>query len=168
MKIKKSYSQDAFAPLEKKFLTGFSLIELLLVIILIGVLAGLSLPRFSQSYSQVRLKQAAQNLSAVMRYAQRRALSRQEEIQLQFNSDFTQYQLMQKIDDNFEAIEGLKGRAQIVPEGVLVESAQASIGFFPGGTMDKIRIYLSDEKGKTFTVTTRELRGSVQVFDSEI
>ncbi|MDP8266516.1 MAG: prepilin-type N-terminal cleavage/methylation domain-containing protein [Candidatus Aceula meridiana] len=154
----------------RKFFLGnaFSLIELLLVVILIGVLAGLSLPRFSQSYSQIRLEQTAYNLASMMRYAQGRALSRQEEIQLQFDSDFTRYHLMERKGDNFEVIEGRRGRAQLIPKGISIESEETTVGFSPGGAMDKVRIYLSNEKGKIFTVTTRELRGSVKVFDSEI
>lgn len=145
---------------------ALSLVELLLVILLISVLAGLSLPRFRQVYAQVRLQQTANELSQLMRYAQGRAIARQKELQIQFDSDKKSYQLMRRIPEGVKPVEGRRHRIYFIPEEIFLEIEKEKLSFFPNGTMDRVKIFLSDQSGRTFTITTKEMRGHVHVYDS--
>ena len=62
-----------FSPIS---LRGFTLIELILVVFLIAVIAAAAVPNFSRTYQQMVLRQTADDLALVMRYAQSRAISK--------------------------------------------------------------------------------------------
>ena len=68
---------------------GFTLVEILLVVMLIGLAAGLAVPNFSGSFSSLQLRETAENLGYLMRYAQSRAIIRRQPCRLEFNIDNT-------------------------------------------------------------------------------
>lgn len=57
---------------------GFSLIEMLLVMALMGLLAALIAPGISKSLSNIRLKTAAKKTAAVVRYVRNQAISQKK------------------------------------------------------------------------------------------
>lgn len=152
----------------KRHLNAFSLIELLLVVLLISVLAGISFPRFNQVYANIRLQQAVDDLSGLMRYAQGRAIARQETLQINFNTEKTAYRLMTGLVGQASPIEGRRGRIYRVPDGILLEAEHSQILFYPSGQMQRVEIFLSNTPERKFIVTTKEIRGSVHVFESHI
>jgi Tfp pilus assembly protein FimT len=135
---------------------------------LISVVAAMSLPQVKKAYESVQLKQAALNLSALMRYAQGRSASRQEDLRIEFDPDFSQYRLVKIENGEKQNIEGRMGRIFFIPQDISVECSETGISFYPSGAMDKIRIYLTSTNGRTYTISTKEIRGRVQVFEEKI
>ena len=66
---------------------GFTLIELLLVIVIVGVLAGISVPSFVRSMQGNRLRSAARTVAAAGRYARSMALLHQRPVAITFDVD---------------------------------------------------------------------------------
>lgn len=147
---------------------SFTLIELLIVVILISLIAALSLPQVKKAYESIQLKQAALDLSALMRYAQGRSISRQEHLRIQFDPDFLQYRVVKVENAEEQKIDGRMGRTFSIHPDISVESSELGISFYPSGAMDKIRVYLTGQNGRTYTISTKEIRGRVQVFERKI
>lgn len=55
---------------------GFSLMEIMVVLLVMGLIVGLVLPNIGRSLDKMRLRSEAQTLQAVMRYARSRAMTR--------------------------------------------------------------------------------------------
>ena len=147
---------------------AFTFIEILIVVILLGVVAGLSIPNLGPTYENFQLSETTKNLTYLMRYAQSRAILKGEEFQLEFDTDKTSYWLTHFVDSGDgpvkERVSGRFGRRFAVPDGVHIVSGREDVRFYPDGRMDKVRIYL-DNGRRDFTVSTQEQLGHVHVFD---
>lgn len=167
----------AFTPLEKNFLTGFTLIEILLVVLLLGVVAGLAIPNFSQLYSNLQLSETTKNVAFLMRYAQGRAIIKKKLHRFEFDTVKNQCWLMQEADANaekrdegvdFQPISGKMGQSLSLPEGITLETDKPLILFYPDGKIDKARLYLHDSRNRYFTVSTQDQFGYVQIFEGKL
>lgn len=155
---------------------SFTLIELLLVVVLLGVVAGLAVPNFSNTYVNFQLSETAKNISALMQYAQSRSIIKGVRHQMELDPSFSKYWLTQEASSSedeegtgiFERIPGRFGRMFAIPQDIAVESEDPKILFYPDGKIDKIRIYLHNKKGDYFTITTEEQAGQVQILDFKI
>ena len=58
---------------------GFTLIEVIIVVVIIGAAIGLAAPRIGKSLGKMRLKSAVRKFSAVLRYTRQMAISRKNE-----------------------------------------------------------------------------------------
>jgi len=152
---------------------SFTLIEILLVVILLGVIAGLVIPNFSNTYTRVQLKEAANNLSFLMQYAQNQAIVKKCNFQLIFDDERSKYWIVKQVDDEelnnsdleYRRISSRFGRMVNIAPQINVETELDHITFYPDGMIQKARVYLSDNKDRYFTVSTKEQTGYVQVFD---
>ena len=156
---------------------GFTLVEILLVVMLIGLAAGLAVPNFSGSFSSLQLRETAENLGYLMRYAQSRAIIRRQPCRLEFNIDNTKYWITQKGlslpsqvtgEGVFIPIAGRLGRRFDVSRDVTVERGEEFIVFHEDGKIDKARIYLHNKKGKYFTLSTEEQSGYVELYEEKV
>lgn len=64
---------------------GFTLLELLLVLTLLGLLLGIGVPAMSRQLEQVRLSRAAETLASDLRLARQLAIERQQAVYVNFS-----------------------------------------------------------------------------------
>jgi general secretion pathway protein H len=142
---------------------GFTLVELLIVLSLITIVLGLSLPHFANSLPNARLQEAARELAAMMRYASAQA-----------SIDYRDQALVVDMDSNRCTVEG-KG-TKPMPEGVRVRVIDPLLGeirqgkytmlFFPSGGSEGGTIVVFNDR-KSVSVKPDPIVGSVMVKHEE-
>mgnify|MGYP000252802508 CR=1 FL=1 len=66
--------------------SGFTLMELMIVVIVVGILTAIALPSFQSTIERRRLVGAADNLFSDLQYARSEAIKQNKEITFQFNT----------------------------------------------------------------------------------
>ena len=163
---KKKHNAEVLRP------RSFTLVELLLVVILLGLVAALAIPNFNPAFTKFQLQETGKNITYLMRYAQSRAVMTKKTHQLVFDEERSAYWLLQEREDpdgesrqSFEMVPGRYGRSFQIPKEISVEVQDQPIRFYPDGTIDKARIYVSNERKDYLTVSTLEQAGYVHLFD---
>ncbi len=151
---------------KQRLLMAFTLVELLLVIVLMGIVASLSIVRFSHFFHNVQLQESSQHMLYLMRYAQSRAIMDKKEYL--FYIDDNGYEIKQIEKNGGSSItiplKGRLGHRFSIPEGISVESSVEEIHFFPDGKMTPAQIILHDDKGHYYEISTKEQVGYINLF----
>ena len=79
--------------------SGFSLIETVMVIVIVGILAGLAIPRFD-SFFNIKLDGAVKKLVLDIRYIQQLAVARHENYAITFNTGNNTYRGYRVLDNS--------------------------------------------------------------------
>ncbi|MGH8469470.1 MAG: GspH/FimT family protein [Gammaproteobacteria bacterium] len=113
-------------------LSGFTLVELLVVLVIGGLVLSLVPPLFSQGATSVELRSAARELAAALRYARSRAINRHVESTVTVN-----------VADKRYAISGRKGTRTLPQEAdIKLDTARSqtrsvttgAFRFYPDGS----------------------------------
>lgn len=72
---------------------GFTMLELLVVIVLVGILASLSSPLFSSGVSAAEHRAAARSVAQTLRFARSEAIANRTDVGVEFNLQDRTYQL---------------------------------------------------------------------------
>jgi prepilin-type N-terminal cleavage/methylation domain-containing protein len=126
---------------------GFTLIELLLVITIITILIGTSVPSFWRTYDRIQLDNQSQNIAKVIEYVQEKAKVEQRVYKILFDQNRNRYYVE---GSEYPSIYGFAGRREvqqdketyIIPEGISVEATCEEIPFYPDGSVEKAKLIL--------------------------
>jgi len=155
--------------------TGFTLIEILLVIILLGVLLTVSIPNFQSSFKTLLLKDTANDMAALMRYAQSRSIVQKTPIEFVYDSGSATFGLYQasKTQGTPEGgqesarISDRRGKEYKVPPEIACEATAPTITFSPDGRISHGRFTLC-LKDKCLTVSTQDQSGRVLLLEGTL
>jgi len=154
---------------------AFSLLELLLVVLILSVVAGLTVPNFRKTYSNLQLKQTAKDMMYLMRYAQGRSATRARQMVLRFDEDYKKYWLedlgssagsQDGVDGSSRKFSGRLARQFKIPDEVTVEAKTQKINFLPDGTIDKQQINICDHR-RCYVLSTKEQRGNILLYRTD-
>lgn len=152
---------------------GFTLVEIILVVLILAVIASLTLPNFSRSYAQVRLRQSAQGLVDLMRYAQSRAVAHNRRVRLEFDDALSKYWLTEEAGvrtqtspEDFHRFPGRFGRDFVLPGAVGVQTDTRPLTFFPDGSIEKGQINICLDQ-RCLTISTQWQRGYVRLINPQ-
>ena len=144
---------------------GFTLLELLVVLFIVGLLAALVPPLFSGAVPGAKLKGAARDLAATLHYARSQAITRNSEIEVHLSTGSPQQYRIGK------------ERATVIPAGIKMDVVQTAepdspepehrvVKFFPDGSASETRITLAaDDRG--YRLDLNWLSGRVTIGDME-
>jgi len=121
----------------KKNVSGFTLIEIVLVVIIIGIIVAMAIPNFSRTYDNMRLKQTVDRVSYLMKYAQARAIAKSRDHRLEYDPEQKTFWVTQSSvessglteqveEEIFQRVKNRMGRKISVGEGIVVESEKSS------------------------------------------
>ena len=165
---------------------GFSLIEMMVVLILIGLSMFLATPLLSGFSKTVELKGATKKISAILRYCRSEAVNRGKVYQVLFDPDLGQVnvQPIEEKEEDQEAKdvtdvtkdqpkEQSKQRTYILPKGVDIKEVKANspqypsdyavIEFYPNGGSNGGTIRLDSKDRKGYRIKVHFLTGIVEI-----
>ncbi|MFA5363201.1 MAG: prepilin-type N-terminal cleavage/methylation domain-containing protein [Candidatus Omnitrophota bacterium] len=134
---------------------GYTFIELICVVVILGVLAGVSMPVLKNVFLGVQLESTAQELCSLMDYVRQRSLLERGIIRIHISLDKAEYWVT--ADGSTKRLKTLR-----VPSGINIESDKEEICFYPDGRIDKADIRLAVSSGKNVLLTTRGVLGGVK------
>jgi len=141
---------------------GVTLIEMVIVLAIVGLIAGISYPAASNGLETVRLSSASETVASFLNAALNRAERRQEVIQMTVSVQDNSITL-QSTDAAFE-------RKLELPEGITIQAvlpelpegdkhAPRQFIFMPGGTAPRVGIEISNRKGSRRIVRVDPMTG---------
>ncbi len=165
------------------FRAGFTLMELLLVIALIAVLAGVTVPVFRYTAQGFRIRSTASTLAETIRYARSTSVTRSVRGKLQFVSQppamalemeddplqapgtYNEIQLPHRMQDVLG--KGIK-HVDVKEKTATGFEETDTIEFFPDGRCTDTFLYLYGEDDSVHTVAVVGISGQVMLFEGEV
>ncbi len=145
---------------------GITLVELVVVMALLGLLAGLTFPSFSTGLDTVRLVSASNSLVSFFNAALNRVERRQQAVEIAISKAGNSLRL-RSVEPGFaralELPEGITIRAVLPP---LPQEEEQEVRYFllyPGGALPRIGVELASRKGGRRLVRVDPITGVPQV-----
>lgn len=151
---------------------GFTLLELIVVLTLLGIMSAAVLPVFRTTFSNIEKNHAVRDMVGSMRYAQERAIVDSVEFRLYLDPENAQYFLMRLEEANvkektFKPVAGSQGQRFRLPNNMSMKRPRANrergtdlyyISFYPNGACDDAKISLERRGRRAADI---ELKGTV-------
>lgn len=155
--------------------SGFTLLELLAVIMVIGVILGLALPRLS-GLGRAELRASTRRLSGTIRLGYHLAVLNKKNYRLLLDLEKQSYQLEERMGDEYVPVQSELVQPRVLPEGVWLRGIKLAdrecenqclkeyIYFSPYGYVEEAAVYLSDDDEESrWTLLTQPMIGKVLI-----
>jgi len=151
------------------FSSGFTLIEIIIVLFIIGIASGLVGIWISRGSGNLEIRKFTKDISAVLRYARTRAVSEKKIYSFVIDREEQKYRLYGEDSDN--------EKAELVMDKDIPENLQmmlqdrdeesSNIEFFPRGNSTGGVIEILKETGTGYLIRINKLTGKVDVEKEE-
>lgn len=173
--------------MKKNKSAGFTLIELIIVLTLVGLLSGLVMPRMFNTLTNMELKSAARDTISFLARARTWAYYKKNHIKVSVDLEKGQlirYVYRQATAENGAAIDGpemvwAKVENYFLPKSVSIKrvslqengkditQGRVDLVFYPTGTSNGGKIFLVSKKGRTIPVGIDVITGDVRIIENE-
>lgn len=149
---------------------GFTLVELLLVLVIFGILAAVTVPNLVKSMRGNRLRAATRTVVMAGRYCRSMAVLRQEPIVLKFvnykgphDDEKWKVQVVGELERGLDRV----GIVYVEDEsGARYSEGEMSVEYDANGQCDPYKVRLMDEQGNAVLVEVDSV-GSARTFEEE-
>ncbi len=147
---------------------GFTLVELLVVLVLIAILMSVTFPSIGRGLSAVKLKTTSREIAATMRFARWKAIREQQLYWIRIDSEKNEIELASQ-DLKYKKVITMPAgisiiRASLLKEQETPEKQKSSTYFFmPNGLSDSFQVVISTERGLQVKVFQDVLTGSPRI-----
>ena len=158
---------------------GFSLVEMVIVLVLISLSAALVAPSLSRFSKRVELKATAQKISAILRYIRSESIQKGKVYQVLFDPDLREVRV-QALGEDGKADGGqdqgepvANKRSYSLPEGIQMKEVKIpfpefpsdlpTIEFYPNGGSNGGSILLDAQTQKGYRIKVNFLTGMVAI-----
>jgi general secretion pathway protein H len=142
---------------------GFSLLELLVVLMLLALLTAVVIPSLGRGLSTAKLKTSSREIAASIRLARSKAASEQQVYLLGFDLEKNEVKLSglnSTYRKSFELPEGVHlTRVSLLETRVEQETKDPFFYFMPNGNSQSFEVSLRNEQGRTLRVVHNNLKG---------
>jgi len=132
--------------------SGFTLIELVLVILLVSIITALSTPLFRRTFSDLTIKNASFDMGKMINYTQEMAIIDRVMYKLNLNFEKESYWITKETHSEegvvYKRIKGRFGKIFILPRRFSLRSNKKEIVFYPDGRSDEAKIWIRDEESR--------------------
>jgi general secretion pathway protein H len=157
---------------------GFSLIELMVVLVLIGLSVSLVTPSLFRFSRTVELKGSAKKVSAILRYCRSEAINQGKVYRVFFDSNLHEVKVQSMAskegkDEGEKKEETVFQKIYSLPKGVQIKEVKAdspqypsdlpTIEFYPNGGSNGGTILLDSEEMKGYKIKVHFLTGIVGI-----
>jgi type II secretion system protein H len=165
---------------------GFTLIELVIVLILLSLSVALVTPSLSRFYKRVELKTSAQKISGILRYFRSESIQKGKIHQVLFDEEAREVRVraLEREEREGEETEEEKGKREreeailmekryALPEGIRMKELEIpppevpsdlpAIEFYPTGGSNGGTLLLGTEEQKGFRIKVHFLTGMVEI-----
>ncbi len=140
---------------------GFTLLELIFVVLILVLIATLAIPQFRKSFNYLGLQNFVSDVVSYARYAQAKAIMDGRTKRLFFDIENKRLRLEGTPDDKIWQIEKSKSMPDFI--SIDLRDSEDGIKFYPDGTTDKSSIKIGIPSGKSYTITMEPMTGYVKV-----
>ncbi len=145
---------------------GFSLLELIIVLLLMGLVAAVSYPSLSRGSASLNLKAAGRDVLNTLRYAKEKAITEQHGMRIVVDREKGQVRLTDDFGDG-ERVYLLPGDIRIerlATAGQEVQDGPLAIRFRPNGSAESAEIQLVSKTGLSLRVVTDPVTGGARIY----
>jgi len=164
-KVRKEWhNHSAFCILHSAFPRAFTLIEVLLVIVVMGIAVAIAMPSFVRSIQGQRLSTAARTLSTVARYARSMAVLKQSDLGLTFNLANGQVDLISSntsLPSFSREVNGVRLQEVAIEGAEPVTEGTCSVPFLHNGICVPFAVTIVDHNGN-YVILKVDALGSVK------
>jgi len=152
---------------------GFTLLELLIVLMLIGLIVGLVSPKLGGSLGKVKVRATSNRLIAILRYARNSAVTDQQTRVVTFDRALNRVMFGLA----FPPSRAYSGKIFKLPEGIFIQSIKDGRGeavddaddykmyFYPAGNSSGGEITLQGKRKRLYAVKVHFITGLVNEQD---
>jgi type II secretory pathway pseudopilin PulG len=137
---------------------SFTFIELLFVVIIIGVLIGVSFPNLKKTFNTQELNSFSSRLQTLINYLAERSVVEEKIIYLFIDRD--QGLLRVKYKDAQSILKQYSIPSQLQIE---LDNNSSQFAVYPDGTIDKLNIKLINRDNASVTLTTKGIYGKARL-----
>jgi prepilin-type N-terminal cleavage/methylation domain-containing protein len=154
---------------------GFTLIEIMLVVVIILIVAGVAVPKLSGSFSSTRMKDAVRSTVRVARYARSMAILEQADCTLSFSTNrisLTTAANIKNISTNANRAVATVLAQRRLPDEIKItkfenqtdeDLEENNVTFYSSGMNDGFELTLEDDKDRRYTITCNPITGKITV-----